>query len=280
MIRWHHMLRLVGITVLLWSVFASIEYSLANAPQVDASGSDRVVPATSPVEALSEATAGVLADDRSTTLAFTMAHGVYSVADSDDEKIAKADRDLRPRRAVFDDDGRPTDDSPLFERVNGELVGEIEAGLYSTAFETEGCSYQLWAVMRDRKVLAIGEEYLADGRLLVSVNAIEPDWFSASRRCGDWAEWVPPEEPLTNAANGDYWIGDLEMGLWEVPEGCHWEKVVAFRGGKLEDIVDSGGSGALLIDSETYGLRLRRCHSPIRLARPLDDLGHHASLAG
>jgi hypothetical protein len=112
----------------------------------------------------------------------------------------------------------------------------------------------------------IGQDHLADGRLLVSFNDVEPDLFSARPGCGVWVPWSPVIEPLEEAVDGDYWVGDLAAGTWSVPDDCLWEKVVAFRGAALVDVEESGfGPEPLVIDDETLGVRIRGCAEPVAL---------------
>ncbi|MEM7272036.1 MAG: hypothetical protein AAF547_03050 [Actinomycetota bacterium] len=147
--------------------------------------------------------------------------------------------------------------------------GSLAPGRYGTSFGVEGCSFELRRVMRTRVEEVIGRDHLAEGRLLVDINGIEPDRFVSSPECGDWVPWSPVAEPLQEAGNGDYWIGDLAHGTWTVPEGCIWEEVVGFRGANLWDVKDSAwGPTELVIDDETLGIRLRNCHLPMTLDDP------------
>lgn len=116
--------------------------------------------------------------------------------------------------------------------------------------------------------------------MLVSINEIEPDSFVATRSCGEWSPWSPLTEPLTVAGTGDYWIGDLAEGIWSVPDGCYYEKVVSFRGALLLDVEETGvGPEPLIIDQFTLGIRVRHCDgSPMTWstdlppAPPIEDL--------
>ncbi|MEL7155553.1 MAG: hypothetical protein AAFN30_03030 [Actinomycetota bacterium] len=193
------------------------------------------------------------------------ASGVYAVGDSPDPEVAAADRDVRPRGEVMAIDERLNGD--VFAGYAGSRQGEIEPGLYSTDFDATDCGYELWHVARrSRTAERIGEEYLAEGRLLVTINGIEPDWFIADHNCGHWYRWQPRPEPTAPAATGDYWFEDLAPGRWLVPEGCLWEQTVAFRGALLRDVVASGqGPDLIEITEEPLGLRLRSCRSPITL---------------
>ena len=183
--------------------------------------------------------------------------GVYRVADLPDSR----DRDNKPRRG--DDD-----DFVEFDLVPGQSLaerGELRPGLYATSFDTRNCRYELRRVMRDREERTIGEDALLEGRMLVTINEIEPDRFIADPACGEWIPWAPLVRPLLEAGDGDYWIGDLARGRWVVPEGCFWEKVVAFRGAELYDVVDSAiGPSELVVDGDTLGIRVRGCEQPMR----------------
>lgn len=261
------MARLIGIMVLFGLVSISVDYSLANAPQAtdgDGSSASRTTTGVSPTEALAfVAPAPVPESERSVTVA-NWSFGVYSVGDSIDPRVARFDRDIKARTPLFEEDERLGDDAPDYLRT---IQGEITPGLYATDFETEGCSYELWRVMkRTRENRVIGEDYLASGRMLVSINGIEPDWFSSTAACGEWFEWRPRTDPGAPADNGDYWAGDLARGFWEVPSGCLWEKVAGFRGAALHDVVENGrGPHRLLVDEDTVGLRLRGCKEPVTL---------------
>ncbi len=185
--------------------------------------------------------------------------GLYGIADL----ASSRDRDVTPSARTRD----------LSYPIETDLVpdhslagpGLLEPGLYATAFGVEDCSYQLRQVLSDDRDAVIGQDRLHEGRMLVTINEIEPDTFSAVPQCGRWAPWSPLVEPLSVAPNGDYWIGDLAIGTWQVPEGCLWEKVVGFRGAKLWDVQDSAaGPIALVVDEETLGIRVRGCDQPLR----------------
>ena len=144
--------------------------------------------------------------------------------------------------------------------------GEIEPGLYATAYDAAGCSYQLTRVMADRRIAVIGEDSLASGRMLVNINDIEPDWFTSSSGCGAWYRWTPLAVPLNRAGNGDYWVGDLAPGVWRIPSGCRWEKVVSFRGAMLHDVTAYGKAPQpLVVGDETFGVRIRGCSGELTL---------------
>ena len=286
------MARLVAIGVLFWAVYSSIGYSVENFPKPAIAAEA----GPSPVEAMVEADIGpeALPEPETRTAAFTA--GVYAIGNSSDPKDAARDRDYRPRRRLFvtderhldsnssvgddsdsdndnddididgdDSDSDDIDDEP--RRAARRLVeGEVEPGLYATAFGTKNCSFELWRVMSDRNTRVIGEEHLSEGRVLVTIDGVEPDWFTPSDDCGDWYQWQPAPNPLTEAGDGDYWVGDLENGVWFAPVPCRWEKVVSFRGVRLSDVVDTGsGPGSLVIDDETLGVRVRGCRAPLRL---------------
>lgn len=261
------MARLVGIMALFGLLSISVDYSLANEPQATdgpRSSSSRTATGVSPTEALAfVAPAPAPEPTRSATRA-NWSFGVYTVGDSTDPKVARFDRDLTARTPLFVEDERLPDDAPTYLR---SIQGEITPGLYATELNTEGCSYELWRVMkRTRENRVIGEDYLQSGRMLVSINGIEPDWFTSTAACGEWFEWRPRTDPGAPADNGDYWAGDLARGLWEVPSGCLWEKVAGFRGAALRDVVENGrGPQLLLVDEDTVGLRLRGCEEPITL---------------
>ncbi|MEM8923962.1 MAG: hypothetical protein AAGD35_10710 [Actinomycetota bacterium] len=191
------------------------------------------------------------------------ASGLYQVGPSSDPAVAAADRDLLPRDSMLIVDERLNGD--VFGGTAGVQQGNIRPGLYSTDFGVEDCSYRLWHVERDtRAETIIGEEFLPSGRLLVSINAIEPDWFAASPSCGEWYRWRPRPEPTAPVGNGDYWVGDLALGRWLVPENCLWENTVAFRGAQLRDVRSSGRGPALIeITDVPLGLRVRNCNEPI-----------------
>lgn len=187
--------------------------------------------------------------------------GLHRVAEVEGSR----DRDVRPRVPTGVDYPLETDLVPDHSLAGGGAP--LEPGLYATAFGVKDCSYQLRSVMRDRRDTVIGQDRLLQGRMLVTINEIEPDSFAAAPQCGDWAPWSPLVEALTVAGDGDYWIGDLAEGSWTVPEGCMWEKVVGFRGAELFDVQQSGNATEpLVVDDETVGLRVRGCDRPMRLA--------------
>ncbi|MEL6983139.1 MAG: hypothetical protein AAFO29_12010, partial [Actinomycetota bacterium] len=171
-----------------------------------------------------------------------LAARVYQVADLPDVR----DRDEEPDPTDYPAE---TDLATDFSLAPAE---DIVPGLYASSFDAEGCSYELRRVDRSGDDRLIGQERLGDGRLLVSLNPIEPDVFSSVPQCRSWVPWSPLVAPLVQASAGDYWIGDLAKGTWSVPDGCLWEKVVAFRGARLADVTDSGlGPEELVVDDET-----------------------------
>ena len=269
------MARLVAIGLLLWAVYTTVEFAIANAPTAAEAAIGREE-APSPLDAIAETvtegptTANLI--PRGPSLAF----GVYEVAESPDPKVAARDRDYRPRIKLFiekDDDERVDDDDDDKNDRDGNdedevhvVQGQIMPGLYATSFDTEDCSYELWRVMRDRRSEIISEDYLASGRMLVTINGIEPDWFTSTEPCGEWYAWTPLPESLTEANNGDYWVGDLAHGVWDVPIPCRWEKVTGFRGANIHDVLDGArGPGTLTVDADTYGVRIRGCRHPMTL---------------
>lgn len=181
------------------------------------------------------------------------------------------DRTESSRANSNSDENDDTDVDTIMIDAGDVVPGTMPPGLYATAFGVEDCRYEIRRIIstsRSRTVTErlIGEDYLPDGRMLVSFNEIEPDIFTARPTCGDWVPWSPVAEPLTVAADGDYWVGDLARGTWSVPDGCMWEKVVAFRGAELVDVEDSAiGPRPLIVDDETLGVRIRGCGVPMEL---------------
>ncbi len=295
-----HVARLVAIGILLWGVFASITYSVENFPQPAEAGAATSRP--SPLATIAEVELDPEAPPEPGPGRPAFSAGAYAIGDSPDPKIAARDRDYRPRQRIFVTDERDLDDERDRRGTRGDraddsrdrsdrdrsdrdssdrdrdeddrpdrylVEGEIEPGLYATAADATDCRFELWRVMRDRSTRIIGEEHLGDGRLLVTIDDLEPDWLTAAESCGDWYRWQPRSTPLDEAGNGDYWRGDLERGIWFVPQPCRWEKVVAFRGVRLSDVVDAGsGPGSLTVDGDTLGVRVRGCRSPMSLSSP------------
>ena len=209
-----------------------------------------------------DADSGSAPDDGSAAVGPVWPTGILRVGPAEDPQVARRDRDIVPSEPVFEIDPRLLD-LGLPELTRSEF-DEIPPGLYASSPTAEGCSYELWQVQTDRRGHLIGEEHLGRGPLLASINEFEPDWFVSSPQCGRWAPWVPRAVPLTEVSDGDYWIGDLAIGLWFVPDDCRWEEVVSFRGGQLVDVVASAvGPGVLIVDEETVGIRVRSCDRPI-----------------
>ncbi|MEM9561558.1 MAG: hypothetical protein AAGA93_03005 [Actinomycetota bacterium] len=173
----------------------------------------------------------------------------------------------------FDVDG---DYPPETDLVPGDSLaptGWIEPGLYAAPLDVEDCGYELRRFVKDDERL-IGQDRLSSGRLLVSLNPVEPDLFRPTLECRQWAPWVPLAEPLVAAGDGDYWVGDLAPGTWAVPEGCLWEHVVAFRGARLVDVTSSGrGPRPLVVEADTLGVRIRGCDRVMRLIEAAPDPG-------
>jgi len=72
--------------------------------------------------------------------------------------------------------------------------------------------------------------------------------------------------PLNRAGNGDYWVGDLAKGVWQLSSGCRWEKVVSFRGAMLHDVTAYGTAPRpLIVDDDTFGVRIRGCSGELTL---------------
>jgi hypothetical protein len=199
-------------------------------------------------------------DEPPRALAFRPDFGsrIYAVADLPDS----ADRDASP---ADDGDAYPLE-TDLVPHASLAGIVALEPGLYATAFDGQDCSYELVRYDRQGEERIIGQDRLSEGRMLVSLNEIEPDVFVPSPQCGGWSLWSPLVEPLVTAEPGDYWVGDLTLGLWEVPEGCLWEEVVDFRGARLSDVVESGrGPQRITIDDDTLGIRFRGCDHPLVL---------------
>jgi hypothetical protein len=265
------MSRLIATTLLLLVVLVSFDYSLANAPRAETSSTTVLTPDSSPVEALTEATDAAV-EATPVLDVVTWDTGVYAVTDAQQVRTFSSDHDVESEIEVISDD--VTFEASSIPASAQQLAGDLEPGLYATSFEAEDCTYELWQVLNDGQPSVIAEEYLASGRLLVSINEIEPDWFSSTPGCGDWRQWEPLIQPLARADNGDYWVGDLARGRWSVPPGCLWEKVVAFRGAELADVEESGGPGSsLVVDGDTFGVRVRNCRAPLILVDPSADRG-------
>lgn len=179
--------------------------------------------------------------------------GEYRISDPVERTQVRLDRDIRQRNNDIVESGRtPLDD-----------LSEVDPGIYTTDFEVKDCGYAFSAVHEDRIERDIGTDTLPEGRMITTIGVVEPDRFTADSACGTWSKWSPLSEQLTSAPNGDYWTGDLTPGIWRVPAGCLWEKVIAFRGSRLSDVEESGiGPIPLEVDSQTTGVRIRGCSSP------------------
>lgn len=292
------MQRVLGLAGLLGAAFVSIGWSLAHFPDAgsklatvrvsdvafvdsgtDGAGAGDGAERTGDIEAarspLDVLAAGGLAarDEVIRPVGRGLEPGVYRVADAEPRIVSSGrgrrqpqrDTDVQPRQDPYEEPA-----GEVVGRVNGgtdrSLRGEIEPGLYATAFDTRGCSYELTMVNVERDLVVIGEDELPEGRLLATIDEIEPDWFVSSEACEAWYRWEPLPVPLTRAGNGDYWYGDLSRGTWDVPRGCQWESVVAFRGAQLKDVVASGGGPQpLVVDDDTFGVRVRNCIEPMTL---------------
>ncbi|MGI9598967.1 MAG: hypothetical protein ACR2QK_22580 [Acidimicrobiales bacterium] len=186
--------------------------------------------------------------------------GLYQVADVPTSR----DRDVTPSRHGIDD-SYPIE-TDLVPHSSLAKQGQLAPGLYATEFGVRDCRYEIHRVDKSRTETMIGEDRLSEGRMLVTINEIEPDTFNAMPQCGDWVRWSPLVEPLTRAGNGDYWVGDLAAGTWTVPTDCVWEKVVGFRGAELVDVQDSAvGPAPLVVDDDTLGVRIRGCDAALQL---------------
>jgi hypothetical protein len=269
------MARLIGVGVFLWSLWASMSYAWGVAPQPaepdgvtstateighplygEASYGETAVADTPPTTLVFDPTPQSIPADRVWTF------GAYAIGDDPDPDVAARDRDITPREPLFEEDERL--DSVTVPSYMHAVQGELEPGLYLANDISGECNYRLWRVMKKtRTAQIIGEENLSQGRLLVTIDGYEPDWFTASAGCGHWQQWAPRPDPTAPVGNGDYAAGDLAPGRWQVPEGCIWEQVVAFRGAALRDVAANGrGPAVVEVDRSGLGLRLRSCHSP------------------
>lgn len=266
--------RLIGIGLLVGAFATSAGYYLRTLSAITSEPTERnVVLAAEPTDQQSARSAGTVDEHdpespppRYLTFSDGMRSGVYSVADlptSRDRDVEPADD---PRLADYPIETDIVPDWSLVER------GPLAPGIYATAFGVRDCSYEIRRVNPSKVEVVIGEDRLGEGRMLVTINHIEPDVFTSMTQCGDWIQWSPLVEPLTTAGNGDYWIGDLEQGTWTVPADCIWEKVVGFRGAELADVQDSGfGPLPLVVDEETVGVRIRGCETSLTLGSPRPD---------
>lgn len=241
-IRIFGVLGIVGFTLFSWILFdRTVQPPPADAQPVDqASGEEVAEEDGPPPEFLS--------------FVGEFESGEYRVGDPADKSVRRKDKDVKQFKSDIKKSGR----TPLSE------LPEIDPGIYTTDFDVEDCSYTLSAVHRDRKERDIGSDEVNQGRLIVTIEELEPDRFTADEACGSWSRWSPLANQLTSAGNGDYWTGDLAPGLWEVPQGCFWEKVLAFRGSRVSDVADSGiGPAPLRVSRTTPGVRIRGCSEPI-----------------
>lgn len=169
---------------------------------------------------------------------------------------------------------KPDDSDEIVESSSGndssetstpvEVSGTIPAGVYVTPVGVKDCEFELWRTMEDGSEQMIGSDYLKEGRMIVSINEVEPDRFYSSEGCGEWSPWSNFTEELLYTSNGDYWTGDLKKGVWKVGAGCVWERVRDFRGTALVDSVETGlGPDRVAIGEESLGLRVRGCLQPL-----------------
>lgn len=250
--------RFIGIALLVWLVVLSVGNFRDRLETIEETGAAKalVQPEDRPVisrDAEPEVSSGQDGEPPE-YLAFSepLRPGLYAIAD-----LSGSDDD--------DDERGDDDDDERGDEIAAAPLKQLTPGMYATEFGTSDCSYELRSVMKDDEEAIIGKDSLSYGRMLVSINEIEPDTFSSTLSCGGWIPWSPLEEALTVVGNGDYWIGDLKTGVWQVPEGCMWEKVVGFRGAKLWDVQSSGhGPQRLIVDDSTLGVRIRGCGSSFR----------------
>ena len=144
-----------------------------------------------------------------------------------------------------------------------EIGGSIDPGIYVTPVTATDCSFELTRIAEDGSVQVVGSDEITQGRLIVNINGVEPDFFYSTPGCGEWSEWSQLSEPLSAIDNGDYWIGDLVEGTWQTGDGCTWERVSDFRGAQLADIVESGNDqNNFAINESMTGVRIRNCINP------------------
>ena len=139
-------------------------------------------------------------------------------------------------------------------------------GLYAMGFGVSDCSYEIRRVSPDKVEKVIGVDRLSRGRMLVTLNEIEPDAFVSMPQCGQWASWSPLIEPLIVAGNGDYWIGDLarEAGRCRSAAcGRRWWDSVGPSWPTWRN--PQPGPRPLVVDADTLGVRVRNCEQPITL---------------
>lgn len=256
--------RLLGITLLLAAVFGSLLYAAETLAQAEESTA--TVARNDPAAYESEADRAVHESD-APEYVDRFPSGVYRImiapGDGDEDQPSDGDEDQ-----PGDGDGiysLSADDAATTSMSDVNLPslafrGPLEPGIYATDFDATDCQYELRRMTPRDGERVIGHDRLLQGRMMVTLNEVEPDTFLSTSGCGDWVSWSPPETPLRQAGDGDYWLGDLAYGIWQVPRGCYWEKVVAFRGADLADVVDTGtGPEELVVDEETIGVRVRNC---------------------
>lgn len=259
------LIRLIGIGLLVGVVATTIGYYRHTLSNITTEPTERVAEATDEwaigIDGEQAGWQGFDGDSRPPRyLGFTggIQSGLYAIDDVADSR----DRDVTAERppADYPPETDLVPDSSLADR------GRLAPGLYATSFGVRDCSYEIRRVNKSKTEVVIGEDRLGEGRVLVSINEIEPDVFVSVPQCGEWSRWSPLVDPLTVAGDGDYWIGDLAIGTWSVPPGCIWEKVVGFRGAELFDVQDSAiGPRPLVVDEDTLGVRVRGCRTPLTL---------------
>ncbi len=300
----HWLPRLAGLGIVLgllgWSFHFSVQ-QLNELPPIDGLNESTADPAR-----VAEPEVVAASEDGSAPEYLSFAGGIpsgrYSVADPPDSRDwdygerggrepeashISPDNPVAERLTVVDNDYvmAPSVESDEPDGASGsgeprDSLPSIMPGMYATEFGVVDCEYELRRIMDDNRDHVIGHDRIESGRIIVSINEVEPDSFVATRSCGEWSPWSPLVDPLTSAGTGDYWVGDLAEGVWSVPGGCYWEKVVSFRGALLLDVEDTGaGPGELTVDRFTLGLRVRHCDgSPMVRARalppgpPIEDL--------
>lgn len=247
--------RLLGITLLLAAMFGSLLYTAETLAQ--AAGPTPTVARSEPVGAEPESDQ---LDEQSTAMGYAdgFPSGIYRIrAEPDDGDESPVDGKVY---SIAGDDAATTSLSDDISLLGLAFRGPLEPGIYATEFDATDCQYELRRTMREVGERVIGHDRLREGRMLVTINEFEPDTFIATGGCGAWTPWSPLDAPLKKAGDGDYWLGDLAQGVWKVPNGCYWEKVVAFRGADLADVVDNGtGPKELVVDEATVGVRVRTC---------------------
>lgn len=297
----HWLPRLVGLGIVLGLLGWSFDFSLEQLDDVasnDARDESTVVPDRAVGDEVAAAS-----EDGSAPEYLSFAGGIpsgrYTVADPPDSRDwdygerggrepevshISPDNPVAERLTVVDNDyvtapSTEPDDADAIVEPRDSLPA-IMPGMYATDFGVTDCEYELRRILDDNRDHVIGHDRIERGRMIVSINEVEPDTFVATRSCGEWSPWSPLVEPLTAAGTGDYWVGDLAQGVWSVPSGCYWEKVVSFRGALLLDVEDNGsGPDDLTVDQFTLGLRVRHCDgapmvraSALPPGPPIEDL--------